>query len=108
MEVKIRKAKKSEINLLRKIAKATPDVLDTQNYIEGEITFERLLKHGVCIVAELNKKIVGFLLANLNERTHCSYLIYCIVKPGYRSKGIGTKLMTEWFKICRKNRITES
>jgi len=106
MQIKIRKTKKNEIKLLRKIAKATPEVLDTQNYIEGEITFERLLKHGICIVAELDKEIVGFLLANLNERTHCSYLIYCITKPKYRGKGIGTMLMKEWFRICRKNKVT--
>lgn len=105
MTLKIRKAQVSEIKTLRKIAQQTPEVLDTQNYIEGELTFKRLIKNGVCIVAELDKEIAGFLLANLSERVKCSYLVYCIVKPEYRGKGIGSKLMNEYFKICRKNKI---
>ena len=61
----------------------------------------------IIIGALKNDKLIGFiwgykLIVNLETRIHINYFV---VNEGYRKHGIGNKLITELYKLARKENI---
>ena len=68
-------------------------------------------KRHVFLVAEVNKKIVGFICANTKDidkplKNKYACLVYIAVSPEYRRKNIGTKLYQYCINKLKKRAIT--
>ena len=64
------------------------------------------------LVAKIDNKVVGFLLADFTKAPHYKYVNVCIideivVSETHRSCGIGTVLFKKALSICKKRKIEE-
>ena len=57
------------------------------------------------LVAEEKAEITGFILAEMWKKKKYSFLSDLFVRAEYRKKGVAVKLMKEYEKICRKERL---
>jgi ribosomal protein S18 acetylase RimI-like enzyme len=68
-------------------------------------------KNYLCLVAELNKKIIGFIdMWAFPDVSHGAYLAQIqnlIVSKKFRNKGIGAKLIKEAIKFSKKRKYHE-
>lgn len=67
-------------------------------------------KDGLVLVAEIDGKIIGYLCGGLHEHGYREKAIYAelenmIVDKNIRGKGIGTKLVQEFFIWCKKKKV---
>jgi ribosomal protein S18 acetylase RimI-like enzyme len=120
--LKIRKAKLSDLKIVRdlnaelfKFDGPRDKFINHQwPYKEGEKYFKKMIKGDktVCLVAKINKEIVGYLAGAVTKK-----LSYRIVKKRielenifvvekYRGKGVGSKLVEEFFKWGREQKAT--
>ncbi len=71
--------------------------------------FRHYLKMGSSFVAELDRRIVGYILSQPTSFVHNHkkelWLEYIIVSPEHRRKGVGSKLLTEISKWARRQNI---
>jgi len=110
--MKIRKGKLKDLEELYKILNETPELYGG-NY-EGEVYRKKEVKSiltnrktDLVLIAEEDKKIVGFLIAEMSKKKESSYLADIYVKPYYRKKGVASKLLEEYENICKKMNIEE-
>lgn len=64
------------------------------------------------LVAKIDNKVVGFLLAEFKETPHYKYTNTCMinevaVSEKYRSYGIGTALLKKTLSVCKNKKIEE-
>ena len=64
------------------------------------------------LVAKIDNKVVGFLLAEFTKAPHYKYVNVCIideivVSEKHRSCGIGTALFKKALSVCKKRKIEE-
>lgn len=76
------------------------DAVYSQDYVVDCIEDKKI---NLMLVAEEDNKIVGILMAEIWDKKKYSFFVNFAVLPGYRSKGIGTKLYKEYEEYC-KNR----
>lgn len=62
-------------------------------------------KMNYVIVAEENRKIIGFLLAEIWKKKKYSFAAEIMVSAKYRKKGIAEKLFHKYEKYCKKNKL---
>jgi len=62
-------------------------------------------KKNIVLIAEENRKIIGFLVSEIWLRKRYSFLNDIYIAPEYRQKGIATKLMDEYENRCEKLNI---
>lgn len=117
MDVTIRKARPEELKTIQDLnhdlfkSDYSSDTFLNKNwpYKEGKKYFQGMIsgENGVCYVAEINSKIVGYLAGSIKKQTpsyrpiKLSEIENMFVKENYRNKGIGeklAKLFLQWSK----------
>ena len=101
----IRNATLEDAKTLEKISRVTKEVTMVDGRTLGLKYFEVIIEYGFVFVAEIDKKIVGFLLSEIYDLTKLSVLTYLVVKPKYRNYKIGTKLIDSYLKELKKRKI---
>lgn len=64
-------------------------------------------KRNFIILAKENKKIAGFLTAEIYPGENFSFLCELFVKPEFRRKGLALRLIKEYEKYCKKMRYMD-
>lgn len=67
--------------------------------------FRWIVQEGIVLLAENEGETQGFLIAERNNKIAYAQLIYLFVHPPFRNKGIGSELMREFLKTCRKKSV---
>jgi ribosomal protein S18 acetylase RimI-like enzyme len=105
----IRKGKLSDSDELLKLLNATPELqpswegtLYTRNWVRATLGGK---KEDLVLIAEENGKIAGFLMAEMWGKKNHSFLDDLFVRAEYRKKKIATKLMDEYERICKKEKL---
>ena len=104
----IRNATLKDAKTLEKMSRDTTEIAMAEGRTLGLKYFEFIIgydEYGMVLIAEIDKKIVGFLLAEVSSLTELSMLTYLIIDPKYRNNKIGTKLIDSYLKELRKRRI---
>lgn len=99
--IQIRKAGRKDIFRIR----ATLSQAKNMGNTAPPFYFRWVIRQGIVLVAERKGKIAGFLIAERNDKIAYAQLIYLFVHPMYRGKGIGSELMREFLKACRKKGV---
>ncbi len=107
-EIKIRRARARDITRIRDLGKGMKEFACSQSvkfYSREELEeWIKKPKDNILLVAEINKKMVGFLYAKIMVREWC--MIDNIgVKQEWRKKGIGKILLGELFKILKNKKV---
>lgn len=107
--MKIRRAKLSDGKELYKILNKTPELRSgtgretySLSWIKGAIKDK---KTNLTLIAEENKEIIGFLMAEINKNKKYSYWIDLFVKKQFRNKGIAKKLIKKYYSVCDKLKL---
>ncbi len=109
MDIKIRKMTAedtSEIALLGKNSKELQIDKDKELYYSAD-TIKELIKSksGICLVAEIDNRIVGFTIRIHHKYFNEIYLSDLFVKEEYRKIGVGRKLFDESMKIAKTKKV---
>lgn len=107
-EIKIRRARVRDISGIRGLGKTMEEFVCSPSvkfYSREELKeWIKKPKDNILLVAEINKKIEGFLYAKIMAREWC--MIDNIgVKQDWRKKGIGKILLEELFKILKSKKV---
>ena len=107
--IKLRRAKRKDVNAVFSLGKKTPE-LNFQKNIHFHEKSELLewVKHSkdnVFIVAECEKKIVGFLYAKIVSHDWC-ILDNIAVLPSFRGNGVGRLLLNYFYNVMKQNKVT--
>lgn len=97
----IRKAERKDISHIRKAISEEKNMGNTA----PSLYFRWVIQEGIALVAETEQRTVGFLIAERNDKIAYAQLIYLFVHPEYRGKGIGSALMEEFLRLCRKKKV---
>lgn len=107
--MKIRKAKTSDFETIYKIMSEEYWRIykDKWTHTNGIKTLKYYSKYGDIHVAEIDNKVIGFVVAhkeyyNNGENLHVQELV---VKKEFQGKGIGKALMKKLEDYCRNNKI---
>ena len=105
VEIKIRKATKKDIPQLVRIVRGVTSIEDYPGEY-NKFLFEKMLKDNetTVIVAEVNKKVVGFNQFTIN-RDKVIYLESIAISKKYRGNGIASKLLEVMEDLAKKNKI---
>ena len=97
----IRWAKKADINKIKKMVDSFEGDIDTftKKY------YERIIKEGILLVAEENKKLVGVCFGNYKTKEKWADLLGVVVIPEFRKKGIASSLIKEFESFVKKNKL---
>ena len=101
--IKIRSAKKSDLIACEKIGRIKEFKVSTGDYFKV-FYLKYYLSRNFFLVAEKNKKLIGFLVAE-KIRAHGATIWYIAVDKKERNKGIGTKMINEFEKRIKKDGI---
>lgn len=109
MDIKIRKMTSKdceEIALLGKNSKELQIDKDKELYYSAD-TIKELIKSrsGICLVAEIDNKIVGFTIRIHHKYFNEIYLSDLFVKEEFRKIGVGKKLFDESMKIAKSKKV---
>ena len=78
--------------------------------IEGKEYFENAIRNSFVIVAEIENKVVGYLLGEENDIPYYSFkiaeLCNMCVDENYRKNGVGNALYSEFEKYYKEHGIT--
>ncbi len=111
----IRKAEKSDFKALYALGEITPEfqVSATEDFMsEDEFRTAMKSSKSVFLLAEINKKIIGFILANAGdiEKEHTNKwacLVYLTVLKKFRNQGIATQLYEACIKKLKEMGISQ-
>jgi len=108
-KMKIRRGKKHDAKELLHLLNKTPELQGnknekfyTINYVHGCLNVK---DKGFVLIAEENKKIIGFLIAEIWKKKEYSFLDDIFVSPEFRRKDIASKLEKEYEKYCKKIKL---
>jgi ribosomal protein S18 acetylase RimI-like enzyme len=106
--MKIRKGRMSDAKEIYKRVCETPELhasdeenVYTLDWVKSFLTSKNLL----VLIAEENKQIIGFIMAELWEKQGYSFLANMSIRPEYQRKGIGSRLYDEYENHCRKLKL---
>ena len=107
--VKIRKGKISDAREILNFLKVTPELQGnqeggfyTKDFVLGALKYP---DRDLVLIAEENKKMFGFLMAEILEYKKYSFLCDIFVIPEFRKEGIASKLFLEYEKFCKNSKI---
>ena len=106
MTSKISPMKKSDLKTIIKMGENTPEFqtgTDCPSFYQ-EKTLQGWIKdpNGLCFVAKVNGKVVGFSLGYCMMGPKDAYLNCVVVEPSYRRKGIGRGLLRARIKKAKQ------
>lgn len=93
--MRVRRATPRDFKELYKIGKSTPEFKvsdDGEFMLPEDFKFAIKNKQGIFLVAEISNKIVGFAYA-VREAPTYGALVYVVVIPNYRKRGIASNLI---------------
>ncbi len=113
IKMNIRAATLSDLVSLYNLGKATPElkVSATEEFMDlDELRGSIETKDNVFLVAEEDNKLIGFAYANAKDKdkpfkNRYACLVYLVVVPEYRKKGVATKLYLMCEQELRKKGI---
>jgi [ribosomal protein S18]-alanine N-acetyltransferase len=107
MEIKIETA---TIRLLDKLYQIEEQCFDQEAFTKHQIAYLLTDYNTISLVAKSNSDIAGFIIAQveIEGETLYGHIITINVSPGYRRKGIATKLIQEIELLLKQKGITES
>jgi len=109
-EIKVRRMKKADAGAVARIdaaIKKTASSLDYKRIVSEEV------KRGAdaSFVAEMDKKVVGFMISNVTLGSfgadQCAWIAMFGVDPKYMGQGIGSRLAEETFKHYKDKGIVK-
>jgi ribosomal protein S18 acetylase RimI-like enzyme len=103
MKLKIRKAKFGDINTLVKLTK-TPEFIFPGGSDFAKKYLKDFIQRGIFFVAEENKKVAGFVSAQITLGKEL-WIDMLVVDKKERRRGIGTKLVKKIIKIARNRKM---
>ena len=108
-KMKIRKARLKDLNIILKLLRTTPEL----HGVKGEPIYSKEYvidsikdnKRNVFFIAEENKKIMGFIFAEIWLKKKYSFLIDIVIVKEHRGRGVGKMLYYHYENYCRKKGI---
>jgi len=107
--MKIRKGKISDLKRLMKFLNETPELSAgmagetySEEWVRSCLTDKKM---NLVLIAEYNREIIGFLMAEMWRGKKYSFTSDIFVKPEYRRQRIATKLKEEHERICKNQGI---
>jgi len=107
--MKIRKGNISDFDSLFRFLNETPELQAgeegntyTKEWVNAVLTDT---ERDLVLIAEENNKIIGFLMAELWPKKGYSFFSDIFVVPEFRRKGVATKLLGEYEKIVRHQKM---
>jgi len=107
--LKIRAYRKEDASMVYKIIEETEElhVCGLHNSEKAVQSWHIDRADDIILVAEENNKIVGFILAMLNQpEPGCAVLDYLAVTPECRGRRIGSQLLQKCFRILQDRRVS--
>ena len=101
----VKNATPKDAKILEKMSRGTREITMAGGRTLGLKYFQTIIQYGIVLIAEIDKKISGFLLAEVYDKTKLSVLTYLVIRPEYRGFGTGTKLMKDYLNRCKKRKI---
>ena len=109
----IRKAAAKDFKELYELGRKTPElqVSATEDFMDpDEFEFSITSKDSVFLTAEEDNKLIGFIYASLNDaekpyKNKYACIVYIVVSPEYRKKGVAIELYNECEKIVKKMKV---
>lgn len=103
--MRIRKAKLTDLPGIERWLHRTKELQSPTGHDLGPSYNRQLIKDGIGLVAEVEERLAGFLLAEADRKTGYSELLYLVVVPKYRGRGLGATLLHAYLDTCRKGGI---
>lgn len=107
--MKIRRGKLSDAKEILFLLRSTPELqggekeqIYTPDFVRGTITDKN---RELILVAEENKRLIGFLSAELWKHKGYSFLSDIFILPKFRDKGVASRLYAKYEKILRRLKI---
>lgn len=101
----IREAKREDIKQIQIVRNSvTENILSNPNLVTDEDCEEFITKRGKGWVCEIDKRIVGFSIADLKEKNIWALFLH----PEFEKKGIGQRLhktMLDWYFTQTKDKV---
>ncbi len=98
----IREAQPQDIPEIIKWAKKAEELQTYAGDHLGESFYEKIIKEGVSLVIELEDKMAGFLIAELDSGLDFAYLTQLFVVPDQQGQGIGKMLIEAYLDKCKE------
>jgi len=82
--------------------------IERQSFLHpwSEPFFSRLLREAIFMVCEEEREVVGFLVGELDslpgQKGPSGHLLNLAVSPHYRRKGVGTRLLEAFLRLCHQ------
>lgn len=94
MQVEIEKASIQNLDTLYEIEKKC---FQNNQMNKQQIAYWINISNGICLVSRVKHEIVGFIIGRIHieKKSKNGHIITVDVLPGYRCKGIGSKLLEE-------------
>jgi ribosomal protein S18 acetylase RimI-like enzyme len=106
--MKIRKGRPSDAKDIYGMVSETPELhaleeesIYTLEWVKSFLSSKDLL----VLVAEENKQIIGFIMAETWKKQGYSFLTNIAIKSEYRGQGVGSRLYDEYETYCRKLKL---
>lgn len=107
--MKIRPAKKEDINQIYNLGKNTKELQFSKKMnFHDKIELQEFIKHpkdNILLISEEDSKLCGFLYAKIVSPTWC-ILDNLVVAEKCRNQGIGHELLNEFYKMLKKQKIS--
>ncbi|MBI2451975.1 GNAT family N-acetyltransferase [Candidatus Pacearchaeota archaeon] len=100
----IRLAKKSEVLQIKKFVDSFEEIDTTKETFSLQY-YKRIIKKGILLVAEENKKIIGVCFGTYNVKEKWADLLGIAVKNKFRSRGIGRSLVKEFENFVKSKKL---
>jgi ribosomal protein S18 acetylase RimI-like enzyme len=110
-KLKIREAKKADINSIYLLGKEIPELDFSKDYpFHSKVELNEYIeskKDNILLVAEIDNKIIGFLYAKIIERHEGGWCVLdnLAVKSELRKNGIGKALLNDLYSKMKKMKI---
>jgi len=108
LEVNIRRFTKNDATEVYNLLECAEEVhVGGLTYSEKAVQgWESIRSHDIILVGEVEGKIVGFVASKLNDpEPDSAYIDLIVVKPEYRGKGIGKKLLEQCILSLKKRGV---
>ncbi len=98
----IREAQPEDIPEIIKWGKKAEELQTYAGDHLGKSFYEKIIKEGVSLVIELEDKMAGFLIAELDSDLDFAYLTQLFVLPDQQGQGLGKMLIEAYLEKCKE------